>query len=74
MSLLLMCTALLNRFGFSGIAAMLFAFVPPVHMYTQLKQAYQLTVKGALWRTFALLFIATCTLSFYAIVVLSVSV
>jgi hypothetical protein len=55
MSLLLMCTALLNRFGFSGIAAMLFAFVPPVHMYTQLKQAYQLTVKGALWRTFALL-------------------
>lgn len=74
MSLLLMCTALLNRFGFSGIAAMLFTFVPPVHMYTQLKQAYQLSVKGALWRTFALLFIATCTLSFYAIVVLSVSV
>ncbi|MBR7793044.1 DUF3667 domain-containing protein [Undibacterium sp. FT147W] len=74
MSLLLMCIALLNRFGFSITAAMLFAFVPPVHMYTQLKQAYQLSVKGALWRTFALLFIATCALTFYAIVVLSISV
>jgi hypothetical protein len=74
MSLLLMCIALLNRFDFNGTAAMLFTFVPPVHMYTQLKQAYQLSVKGALWRTFALLFIAACTLSFYAIVVLSVSV
>jgi len=74
MSLLLMCIALLNRFGFNGTTAMLFAFVPPLHMYTQLKQAYQLSVKGALWRTFALLFIAACTLSFYAIVVLSISV
>lgn len=74
MSLLLMCIALLNRIGFNGTAAMLFAFVPPLHMYTQLKQAYQLSVKGALWRTFALLFIAACALSFYAIVVLSISV
>jgi hypothetical protein len=32
-----------------------FLFIPPVHMYRQLKGAYQLGRFGAAWRTFALL-------------------
>jgi hypothetical protein len=30
-------------------------FVPPIHMYRQLRGAYQLSRWSALWRTFALI-------------------
>ena len=56
---------------FAGFAIM---FVPPIHMYRQLRGAYELSRWSALWRTFALLnfaFIAA-TLFFTGLVALGV--
>lgn len=65
MCLLLMLIAILSRFEFVAIASLLFAFVPPIHMFTQLRGAYSLGFIGAFWRTIALLIIAALSLSLY---------
>lgn len=74
MSLLLMSVAILGKFGFGIISAILFVFVPPIHMFSQLKHAYQLGTGASLWRTVALLFVALCSLSIYAVLVVTLSV
>jgi len=53
MMILVIAGSLLISLGFSTLAGLLF-FVPPFHMYWQLKEAYQLRRGGALLRTFAL--------------------
>lgn len=53
MMILVIAAGLLVAVGFSGLAGLLF-FVPPFHMYRQLKGAYQLGRVSALLRTFAL--------------------
>jgi hypothetical protein len=53
MMTLVIVGGLLVAAGASAAAGFLF-FVPPFHMYRQLKGAYQLGRFGALWRTFAL--------------------
>lgn len=73
MALLLMTTAILNTLSFSTIAVLLFVFVPPLHMFRQLRQAYQLGIAASLWRTIALLFVAACSLLIYLILILSLS-
>jgi hypothetical protein len=42
------------------LLVLLIALVPPLHMYRQLRGAYELTVWSALWRTVALL-VSACT-------------
>ncbi|MFZ6656738.1 DUF3667 domain-containing protein [Undibacterium sp. TJN19] len=74
MALLLMAMAILNKFDFTKSAVLLLVFIPPIHMFSQLKQAYQLGIWGSLWRTFAMLFVATCSLSVYALMVIGLSV
>jgi hypothetical protein len=49
----------------AAIAAFLFWFGIPVHMFAQLKGAYGLTVWGALWRTLLLLLFASMSLSVF---------
>lgn len=68
-SVLLTVIAILSKLDFTGTAVLLFTFVPPIHMFSQLRNAYQLTKFGALWRTIALLFIAFSSLLAYAMVV-----
>ncbi|HMI21201.1 MAG TPA: DUF3667 domain-containing protein [Sphingomonas sp.] len=48
-----------------GLISLLAMFVPPVHMYRQLKGAYTLGRFGAFWRTFALLVITSITSSLF---------
>ncbi|NIJ07635.1 hypothetical protein FHS31_001231 [Sphingomonas vulcanisoli] len=49
----------------SALIALTAIFVPPVHMYRQLKGAYLLGWFGAAWRTLALLIITSITLSLF---------
>jgi hypothetical protein len=46
------------------------AFAPPVHIFFQLRGAYQLRWFSALWRTFALLIFSAITLSLFAMLLL----
>jgi hypothetical protein len=48
-----------------GLISLLAMFIPPVHMYRQLKGTYSLGRFGALWRTFALLVITSITSSLF---------
>jgi len=48
----------------------LIAFGPPIHIFFQLRGAYQLNWFSALWRTFALLIFATITLTLFGILLL----
>ena len=63
MSLLFTAVATLGYFGFEGWAASLFAFVPPVHMFLQLRGTYALSRFGALWRTCFLLLVTFIVLT-----------
>lgn len=73
MCLLLMLISILARFNFTGTAGFLFLIVPPVHMFMQLRHAYDLGILGTLWRTIALLLIAFLSLLIYATVVTMLS-
>ncbi|MCL6742037.1 DUF3667 domain-containing protein [Sphingomonas sp. RB56-2] len=53
MMMLVIAGGLLVAGGYSGLASMLF-FIPPIHMYRQLKGAYSLSRTSAVLRTFAL--------------------
>lgn len=67
MSLLFVVAMLLLQFGGAAggqIAALLF-FVPPIHMYAQLKGAYSLGWFGAAWRTFWLVTFSQVVLAIY---------
>jgi ABC-type multidrug transport system fused ATPase/permease subunit len=73
MSLLFTIVATLGYFNFGGWAASLFAFVPPVHMFLQLRGTYGLSGFGAFWRTCFMLVVAFIVLSMYALVVLALT-
>jgi hypothetical protein len=73
MSLLFTVVATLGYFNFGGWAASLFAFVPPVHMFMQLRGTYGLSKFGAFWRTCVMLIVAFIVLSMYALVVLALT-
>ena len=56
MSLGAVLLSVLRPLGMSeAIAGLAFAFVPPIHMYRQLRGAYLLSRWSALWRTIVLL-------------------
>ncbi|WP_170860407.1 DUF3667 domain-containing protein [Duganella sp. CF458] len=73
MSLLFTIVATLSYFDFGGLGASLFVFIPPVHMFLQLRCAYGLSRFGALWRTCFLLFMTFIVLTMYTLVVLALS-
>jgi hypothetical protein len=59
--------------GFRGFAATMFFIVPPIHIFRQLRQAYQLSFLSSLWRTMTLCFLATVIITFYILIVLGLS-
>jgi hypothetical protein len=64
MSLLVIAAALFNAAGLSLFAALLF-FVPPFHMYRQLKDAYDLSRSAAIWRTLLLMMFSAFALALF---------
>ncbi len=73
MYLLLMVVAVLARLGLAGWAWGLFLVVPPVHMFVQLREAYQLSIGSALWRTLVLLGVAGFALCIYFVMIIWLS-
>jgi hypothetical protein len=65
MMMLVIASGLLVAAGVTGIAGMLF-FVPPFHMYRQLKQAYELSRFSAIMRTMALVTFAFIAAALFA--------
>ncbi|VWX53007.1 DUF3667 domain-containing protein [Novosphingobium sp. 9U] len=61
MTLLAVAEMLIDAVGLGGVAGLLF-FVPPFHMYAQLKGTYDLSRRGALWRTVLLVSFALMAL------------
>lgn len=61
MMLLVTAAVLLSSAGLSAVAGFLF-FVPPIHMYRQLRGAYGCGRFGALWRTSLLVVVALLVL------------
>ncbi|MCG2583187.1 DUF3667 domain-containing protein [Massilia sp. TS11] len=73
MALLFVVVAVLGHFGFNGTAGMAFVFIPPIHMYRQLRGTYGVGRFGALWRTVTLLFVAILVITLYVLAVLGLS-
>jgi hypothetical protein len=75
MSLLLIALSAMNAFHVpTGISEKLLVFVPPIHMFRQLKGAYGLSAFGALVRTSVLLVAASIVLVFFALILLALGV
>lgn len=71
MSLLTIVLAVLVAIGLpEWIAWTAAVFIPPFHIYKQLKYGYNLGRIGALWRTFLMLNFAIFTLTFFAMFLL----
>lgn len=71
MSLLFIVMTLLGRTAFgNGLAFLLFAVVPPVHIYKQLRYSYDLTRAGAIIRTLLLLISVVIILTLFAMTLL----
>lgn len=73
MSCLMTLLAVLGKLELGVLVGFLAIFAPPLHMFAQLRGTYGLSKLGALWRTFALLFVAVCALSFYGLLVVYLS-
>lgn len=58
MSLLFATIALLSLTPLDASLALAALVVPPLHMFAQLREAYGLRTRAAVWRTFALLVVA----------------
>ena len=71
MSMLLVAFALLSRLGTDTIAILALLIVPPVHMYRQLRGAYELSRFSAAWRAAALVVFALLTLLLFAALLLA---
>lgn len=75
MSLAGVALALLQALGVSGaILGLALTLVPPIHMYRQLKGAYQLSRFGALWRTLFLLVSSMIAGSWFFVLLLGLGV
>ena len=75
MSLGLILLTLLRPLGLPEVAAVLaMVFVPPIHIYRQLRGTYALSRFSALWRTFALANFASLALLIFAGILLLVGV
>ena len=73
MSILLMVCAILGAVHWYGILTLLLLLIPPIHMFRHLRETYQLSLLGALWRTVVLLLVALFSLSIFALIALQFS-
>jgi hypothetical protein len=74
MSLLIVVCALLGVLGMSALpVALLLFFVPPLHMFLQLRETYRLGLFASLWRTVLLLAIAGTAFLLFVVFILVMS-
>lgn len=72
MSLLLVTVSLLRPLGLSpGVAALALTFIPPIHMYKQLRGTYGLGRFSALWRTVFLIAFASVALTAFLLLLVT---
>jgi hypothetical protein len=71
MMMLVMTGSLLITAGFATLASLLF-FVPPIHIYRQLKGAYALSWAGALWRATLLTLFANVAIGLFAALLVTI--
>ncbi|WP_338501334.1 DUF3667 domain-containing protein [Sphingomonas kaistensis] len=75
MSLGFIILTLLRPLGLSGQAALMaMTVIPPIHIYRQLRGAYELTRLSALWRTVAVLFFAMLASGLFGMLLLLLGV
>ena len=75
MGLGLIVLTLLKPLGLGkGLAVLAMTFIPPIHMYRQLRGAYQLRWWSAAWRTFLLLNFAFIAVSLFFVLLLALGV
>jgi hypothetical protein len=75
MSLGLVALVLLTSLGVSGnIVGLAATIIPPVHIYRQLRGAYRLRRRSALWRTVALLCAAQLAIGLFFMLLLALGV
>jgi hypothetical protein len=73
MTLFLVAVTLLGEIGMpSGAIAAAVLVVPPVHIYRQLKQAYELSRIGALWRTLLLIAFALVAIGLFLLLLVAI--
>ncbi|WP_293932768.1 hypothetical protein [Iodobacter sp.] len=72
MCLLFSLLSVIGYFNFSWQAWTLFIFIPPVHMFQQLRGTYKLSVGSALWRTGALLGVSNMVFILFLLFVVSI--
>src|SRR3546814_12250003 len=71
MTLLVIALSLLGAIGLgSDLIAFAAMLLPPIHIYKQLRGAYELRRFSALWRTFVLLVFALIALVFFLMMML----
>jgi hypothetical protein len=75
MTLLVVALSLLHAIGMKGgWSAMALVFVPPIHMYRQLKGAYSLSRLSALWRTAAMVMFAGIVMTLFMLILVLLGV
>jgi hypothetical protein len=75
MSLALIALSLLRPLGVGGtFIGLAIVLVPPIHIYRQLRGAYQLSRPSALWRTAAMIFFAFIAAILFALLLLMLGV
>jgi hypothetical protein len=75
MSLAAIALSLFGLIGLpAGIVSLAVIFVPPLHIFRQLKGAYGLSRWSALWRTVALLILSFVALTLFALMLLTLGV
>jgi hypothetical protein len=68
------CAVLIQYPGTEPIGGIALAFAPPIHMYRQLRGAYQTSRFGALWRTCLLSAFAMTALVLFAMLIVTLGV
>ncbi len=74
MALLVIVVSLLGMAGLAAAAGILVCVAPPIHMFVQLRGAYRLRKRSALWRTVVLLFVSLGVFLLYLLTILTLSV
>lgn len=69
-----LCTILLQFSAMETAGGLIMSFVPPVHMYRQLHQAYETSRFGAFWRMCILIFFAVTALCLFGLFIVALGI
>ncbi|MGB5078565.1 MAG: DUF3667 domain-containing protein, partial [Sphingorhabdus sp.] len=74
MMLGILCGIMIQFTAAEALAGLALAFIPPVHMYRQIRHAYGTTRLGAVWRTCLLTMFAMTALTMFAMLIVTLGV